>query len=96
MARGWFIFTGDSNSIYSLSAGSYVFVGTSRDSFECIGLGQICAIYAVFSDAVIPMVGITHPTAPLTTGILSYILLSPGFSVDLPQNAETYLYIRGN
>lgn len=94
MPRGWFVFTGDSNSIYSLSAGSYVFVGLHRDSFECIGFGEICAIYAVFSEAGSPLVGITHPTAPLTTGILSYIVLSSGFSVDLPQGGDTYLYVR--
>lgn len=89
MPRGWFHYIGQ-NSGRTLAA-SYFFTGRHRDSFECSGSGEVHAIYAVYSNPAV--VGTTHPTAPLTAGILSYINLATAFSVDLPQTGDVYLYV---
>lgn len=91
MPRAWFTYIG--NNLDRILAGSYVFAGSSRDSFECpVGSGEICAIYAIYSGAAV--VGATHPTTPLSVGIRAYINYDPAFSVDFPLTGDVYLYVK--
>lgn len=91
MPRGWFSYVGLPAD--KTLAASYVFVGLNpATDFECSGNGAICTIYAIYGGT--PVVGTSHPTPPLTAGVLSYINISNVFSTNLPFNERTYLYVK--
>lgn len=90
MPRGWFVYNPGTVTGGVTATGNWTY---ADHIFECTGTGIACAVYANYTGT--PVLGLTHPSSPFSTRLISYLNAAAASTQPIPfGSAKKYVYIK--